>query len=145
MTKIRLLLPHPFPALLKCIAIACLALPTFANTRVAQAQEFSGVWKGKWTADANKRWPEHGGSLRIRLKPSSPGTYQGLFSGRFALVIPYFYRADVKQYGNTLVSSRKLGPMGSYNMRLGASHPQHLTGRWNAGSSRGSIRVRRVR
>jgi hypothetical protein len=145
MTKIRMLLPQKVPPAAYCIALTCFALSIFACNNAAQAQDFSGVWKGKWTADATERWPEHGGSLRIRLKPIGPGVYQGRFSGRFALVIPYFYRAEVRQYGSTLVSSKKLGPMGSYDMRLGANQTHRLNGRWNAGSSRGSIRVRRVR
>ena len=112
--------PAVFQSTAKCIALVCFALSIFESNNSTHAQDLSGVWKGKWTADANERWPEHGGSLRIRLIPSSPGVYQGRFSGRFALVIPYFYRAEVKQYGNTLVSSKKLGPMGSYNMQLRA-------------------------
>ncbi|MEM8733784.1 MAG: hypothetical protein AAGG44_06170 [Planctomycetota bacterium] len=110
------------------------------------AQDLSGVWRGRWTADATPKLPEHGGALRMRLTPTGFGTYQGRFSGRFALVIPYFYRAEVRQNGNQIISSKRLGPMGSYTMRLSASPSrQSLSGRWSAGKHHGSIRVRRIR
>ena len=115
-------------------------------TQDLNAQDLSGVWRGRWTADATSRLPEHGGALRMRLTPTGPGTYDGRFSGRFAVVIPYFYRAEVQQCGSQITSSKRLGPMGSYTMQLSPStHSRSLTGRWNAGKHRGSIRVARVR
>ena len=102
------------------------------------------VWRGRWTSNATARRAEHGGPLRVRLKPTGPGKYQGTFSGRFALVIPYFYRADVHQYGNTLHSTKKLGPLGEYQMTLHQGGPA-LSGTWQAGEHRGRIQLSRRR
>ncbi|MEM7473373.1 MAG: hypothetical protein AAF483_00130 [Planctomycetota bacterium] len=110
----------------------------------ARGQDLSGVWRGKWTADATKRLPEHGGALRIKLQKTGPNTYKGRFSGRFALIIPYFYRADVIQHGNQIYSSKKLGPMGEYKMNL-RSYGHSMSGSWNTKGYRGSIFVRRRR
>ncbi|MFN3189762.1 MAG: hypothetical protein ACE361_04485 [Aureliella sp.] len=132
-----------FSATCRTVAIALLvcAIPC-----PLQAQDLTGVWRGRWTADATARLPEHGGALRMRLTPTGPGTYRGNFSGRFAVVIPYFYRAEVRQHGNQLVSSKRLGPMGNYTMRLSAAPSrQSMSGRWIAGDHRGSIRIRRIR
>ena len=108
----------------------------------AAAQDASGVWKGKWTEARPSGRREFTGSLRIKLQKTGSNTYQGNFSGRFAIVIPYFYRAEVVQYGNALYSSKKLGPLGEYRMqlRIGASS---LNGGWNTAKHHGSIRVRR--
>ena len=110
----------------------------------AAAQDFSGVWRGQWTANATSRRPEHGGPLRVRLTRTGANTYQGRFSGRFAIVIPYFYRATVYQRGGQLVSSRKLGRSGQYTMSLN-SHYNSLSGAWTTGEQSGSVRLRRRR
>lgn len=111
-----------------------------------QAQDLAGVWRGQWTSQPNqKQLREHRGPLRVRLVPTGPSTYDGRFSGRFAGVIPYFYRAPVSQYGSTLVSSKRLGPMGSYTMHLYPQSGNRYGGGWSAGSSRGRIHLRRVR
>ncbi|MEC8558201.1 MAG: hypothetical protein VXZ82_24600 [Planctomycetota bacterium] len=108
----------------------------------AAAQDASGVWKGKWTEARPSGQREFTGSLRIKLQKTGSNTYRGNFSGRFAIVIPYFYRADVVQYGHTLYSSKKLGPLGEYRMllRIGSTS---LNGGWNTAKHHGSIRVRR--
>ncbi len=106
------------------------------------AQDASGVWRGKWTEARPSGKREFTGSLRIKLQKTGSNTYRGNFSGRFAIVIPYFYRADVLQHGNTLYSSKKLGPLGEYRMQLRIG-PTSLNGGWNTAKHHGSIRVRR--
>jgi hypothetical protein len=124
------------------ILAAILAATFFLIDGRSHAQDLSGVWKGRWTADATERRPEHGGSLRVRLIKAGGNTYQGRFAGRFALIIPYFYRATVYQYGDRLYSSKRIGRRGNYEMSLqhGAGN---LQGRWNVGNQAGSIRLRR--
>lgn len=128
--------------ILCAFAAACgsACLPGMAN-----GQDYAGVWRGKWTADATARRSEHGGPLRMKLTPAGPNTYAGVFSGRFAKVIPYFYRADVYQSGSHLYSSKKLGPMGEYRMSLQLCPNCDVSGRWNAGKHNGSIQLRRRR
>lgn len=104
--------------------------------------QFAGRWKGSWTSFANARHREHGGPLRVRLKPNGDGTYRGLFAGRFAVVFPYLYRAEVQQYGNQLVSVKRLGPLGEYRMVLQGTGAG-MNGRWNAGGESGAIQLKR--
>ena len=137
---------------LTLLVVMCIA---FWNLPSAAATDYSGVWKGRWTTDASpnrnglfgNQNPKnaHHGTVRFRLKPSGqPGVYRGVFSGRFAVVIPYVYRADVIQSGGSLYSQKRLGPLGSYQMRI-SGNSVGLEGRWSAGSSAGSISVLRVR
>ncbi len=106
------------------------------------AQDASGIWRGRWTADATPRRAEHGGPLRVRLQRTGPNTYQGRFSGRFAIIIPYFYRATLYQQGDHLYSARQIGRMGQYQMNL-QNCGDSLAGRWTTGGQAGSIRLRR--
>jgi hypothetical protein len=107
---------------------------------LAQASDLSGRWKGTWTTFSQGEKRPHHGTLRVHLRPRGDGTYQGTFAGRFAIVIPYFYRATVTQYGNTVVSTKRLGPFGEYRMHL-HHQPGSLNGHWSAGSEAGSIRL----
>lgn len=126
------------------IAILSLLCLLLFGAESIQAQDVTGVWRGKWTANASARRGEHGGALRVKLTPTGPCTYRGTFSGRFALVIPYFYRADVVQYGSTLHSSKKLGPLGDYQMDLQVSEP-YLSGSWRTTNHSGRIQLQRRR
>lgn len=128
------------------IAFLFFTLDYVSPATSAQAQDVAGVWRGQWTSQPNQRQRlEHRGPLRVRLVPTGPSTYDGRFSGRFAGVIPYFYRAPVSQYGSTLVSSKRLGPMGNYTMHLYPQGGNRYGGGWSAGSSRGRIQLQRVR
>ncbi len=119
-------------------ALLLFMIPTVSNL---QADELSGRWHGRWTTFSQGESRPHQGTLRIRLRDRGDGTYQGTFSGRFALVIPYVYRSTVYQHGNTLTSSKRLGPFGEYRMQLQQT-PGSLRGTWSAGNSAGSIQLR---
>jgi len=80
----------------------------------------------------------------MRLRPLDANRYQGLFYGRFALVVPYVYRAPVTRVGQTLYSEKRLGPLGSYRMVLQQS-PGQIFGNWSAGSQSGPISMRLMR
>lgn len=122
--------------ILSAIVLCLLLIPT------ADAQDLSGRWKGTWTSAANSKHREHSGPLRVHLTDNGDGTYRGVFAGRFAKVIPYFYRASVTQYGNQVVSTKKLGPLGDYRMQL-SSGPNRLNGSWTAAGETGAINLRR--
>ncbi|HBE71259.1 MAG TPA: hypothetical protein DDW52_24190, partial [Planctomycetaceae bacterium] len=103
----------------------------------------TGRWVGTWDQPAaGKQRRDHRGSLRVRLRPVGPGQYRGVFAGRFAVVIPYIYRADVYQYGHTITSTRRLGPLGNYSMNLRANG-NSLRGGWSAMGYRGNIQLQR--
>ncbi len=106
------------------------------------AADASGRWKGTWDTNGSTRRSSHHGTLRVRLKSEGNGTYRGLFAGRFAVVIPYVYRAKVYQHGNRLISTKRLGPLGEYRMVLTQQSGQ-LGGYWTAAGESGTIRLRR--
>lgn len=109
----------------------------------AQAQEFSGVWRGKWTSHPAPGRRPHQGSLRVRLTPTAPCTYQGTFTGRFAVVLPYFYRAEVQQVGDTLISKKKLFGSLEYQMQVRPQGSSVLSGGWQAADHSGNIFLRK--
>ena len=132
---------HPIGAKKTILLLSLLAIGCWASPR-AQAQDLSGRWKGTWSAAANAKHGLHTGPLRVRLVSTGPGTYRGLFTGRFAVVVPYIYRAKVTQYGQQVVSSRRLGPLGEYRMTL-FSTPNRLDGGWSAAGESGAIHLNR--
>jgi hypothetical protein len=99
---------------LRCVVFVGLILTASS----AFAQNPTGVWRGKWTSQTTG----HQGPMRVRITPQSDGNYNARFTGRFALVIPFTYRAtmtpvDCDDCGMTLVSHKQLGPiLGSYSM-----------------------------
>lgn len=131
-----------FRLILPRFCLPTIAFMLLTLSPLCSAQDASGVWRGSWSADATARRPEHGGPLRVRLIPTGPNSYQGRFSGRFAVIIPYFYRAEVYQQGNYLYSTKSIGRMGQYEMRLQNCCGQ-MSGRWSAGNQSGNIRLRR--
>lgn len=121
--------------------LSCLAYFLFAHCQMSSAQDLSGRWHGTWTTFPQGESRSHRGTLRIRLRSQADGTYQGTFAGRFAVIIPYVYRGTVYQHGNTLVSTKRLGPFGDYRMQL--RHTGNiLDGSWSAGNSAGGIQLR---
>gem|GEM_PF-678641 len=104
-----------------------------------------GVWKGRWQSQSTG----HSGPMRVAITPTSRGTYQARFTGRFAAIIPFAYRAELAAHttpdGATLLSSsKKLGPiLGSYQMQTQVSG-NVLSGDFQAAGDRGSIQMRRM-
>jgi len=113
---------------------------------IAQEGNPQGRWSGRWQSESTG----HGGPMNVSIRPTSNGNYQARFTGRFALVIPFAYRAELvpqttSQGQTVLTSSKKLGPiLGSYQMNtqiIGDS----LSGGFQAAGDRGTITMRRVR
>lgn len=124
--------------------LVLMGLSLASNLKPASAADLSGRWKGRWTsAPSAGHSRQHSGSLRVRLKNQGGGHYQGIFAGRFAVVIPYIYRADVYQVGNSLISTKRLGPLGEYQMHLVSPKPGSLQGGWSAMGEAGSIKLQR--
>jgi hypothetical protein len=120
---------------LRCIALAIILISTADYSCLAD--EPAGRWAGRWTT-YKENGRGHQGTLRVNLHSNGDGTYQGRFAGRFAVVIPYFYRATVVQGGDMLYSSKRLGPFGSYQMQLQHA-PGSMSGGWSMGSESGGI------
>jgi len=104
-----------------------------------------GEWKGRWQSQSTG----HSGPMRVVISPTNRGTYQARFTGRFAAVIPFAYRAELipqpTSDGRTvLTSSKKLGPiLGSYQMHT-TVNGNVLSGDFQAAGDRGSIMMQRV-
>jgi len=123
------------------ILMSCVVVFMLSNGSISQANDLSGRWQGTWTTFPQGTSRPHQGTLRVRLRDRGDGTYQGTFAGRFALVIPYLYRGTVYQHGDTLTSTKRLGPFGEYQMQLQHA-PGTLSGTWSAGNSAGGIQLR---
>ncbi len=89
--------------------------------------------------------------MRAVVKENGKGSYDVRFTGRFAVIIPFTYKATlVPQYhpqSGTVQyhSSKYLGPiLGSYTMNAAVDEPQFV-GRFQAAGDTGSVRMQRVR
>ena len=145
----------PISVRVKCLTyrVACVSilLATVFITPVraddwGDPQNPTGTWKGEWRSNSTG----HRGPMRVVITPSSKGTYQARFTGRFAAVIPFAYRAELvptkRTDGTTvLTSSKKLGPiLGSYQMQTQVQG-NALSGQFQAAGDSGSIQMQRVR
>lgn len=126
--------------------LACIGFIGLLTGASAFATDPSGVWRGEWRSGSTG----HRGPMRVAIRPDGNGAYQARFSGRFALVIPFAYRATLSPgfdtNGNSvLTTSKKLGPMlGSYNMQTWVSGSQ-LSGTFQAAGDNGTVSMQRVR
>ena len=96
------------------LLLSLLVLVLFAISS-ADAGSPVGNWNGQWRSSGSG----HKGPLRAKVQQTSPTTYRATFSGRFALVIPFVYRADLKRVPGSCdcyQSSRRLPLFGQYNM-----------------------------
>lgn len=94
----------------------------------------SGGWRGQWISGTTG----HQGPLGVRIRPTGPGQYRALFYGRFALVVPFAYRATLTRVPGTsdlYHSSKRLPLMGTYQ----------TTARISGGSFRASYTSRKDR
>ena len=131
---------------LRIVLALSVALVAFSSRAIAQEGKPQGRWSGRWQSASTG----HSGPMNVSIRPTSNGNYQARFTGRFALVIPFAYRAELvpqttSQGQTVLTSSKKLGPiLGSYQMNtqiVGDS----LSGGFQAAGDRGTITMRRVR
>ena len=126
--------------------IACIGSLGLLSGADAFATDPSGVWRGEWRSGSTG----HRGPMRVAIRPDGNGAYQARFSGRFALVIPFAYRAtltpSLDTNGNSiLTSSKQLGPLlGSYNMQTRVSGSQFY-GSFQAAGDNGTVSMQRVR
>jgi len=131
---------------LRTVLALSIGLVACSASAIAQEGNPQGRWSGRWQSESTG----HSGPMNVSIRPTSNGNYQARFTGRFALVIPFAYRAELvpqttSQGQTVLTSSKKLGPiLGSYQMNtqiIGDS----LSGGFQAAGDRGTITMRRVR
>jgi hypothetical protein len=109
----------------------------------SQADDPTGRWKGSWISGKNG----HKGPMRARITPTASGTYQAVFAGRFALVVPFVYRAEMRPVetwnGTTYVVEKRLGMLGSYKMdALVNGGKMHAN--WSAVGDSGQVQMSRL-
>ena len=130
----------------RCLGSFALATIWFASSLQVFADSPTGVYRGEWRSGSTG----HRGPMRAVVQPRPDGNYQARFTGRFALVIPFAYRATLQPsrdaYENTYLSVEKpLGPiLGSYRMTALANE-NGFYGNFQAAGDNGSIQMKRIR
>ena len=111
------------------------------QTQPAEAQAASGVYRGGWQSSTTG----HRGPMNVRLRQQSSGEYRALFTGRFAGVIPFVYRAKLEPtvVPGHFVSERRLPLMGTYRMSAVIS-PGGFYASYTSRKDVGSFQMRRV-
>lgn len=117
------------------VAFGCLQM------QPAVAQGASGVYRGGWQSSTTG----HRGPMNVRLRQQSNGEYRALFTGRFAGVIPFVYRAKLAPTGvpGHFVSERQLPLMGTYRMSA-VIGPGGFYASYTSRKDVGSFQMRRV-
>lgn len=110
---------------------------------LSHSSEPTGRWRGRWVSGTNG----HSGPMRARITPSQNGSYNAVFAGRFALVIPFVYRAELQPVdswqGTNYVVEKRLGFLGTYRMQANVDHGQ-LNANWSAVGDSGQVQMHRV-
>ncbi len=107
------------------------------------ADDPSGRWKGSWISGSNG----HHGPMRAKITPNGSGSYNAIFAGRFAVVVPFVYRAEMKPVqtwdGTAYAIEKKLGLLGTYRMNS-IVQGGHLNANWSAVGDHGQVQMHRV-
>jgi len=95
------------------VTLGVVAIASLLGTSRAHAGNPSGVWRGKWTSQSSG----HRGALGAKIRPAGPDHYKATFYGRFAVVIPFFYRTTLDRIPGTTdmyYSAKKMPLLGTY-------------------------------
>ncbi len=90
------------------IAVLLTTAPAFAASPV-------GTWRGNWNSGSTG----HRGTLRANIRQTGPDSYRALFYGRFAVVVPFVYPANLQRVPGSCqcyTSRQKLPLLGTYRM-----------------------------
>ncbi|QDT11057.1 hypothetical protein [Planctomycetes bacterium K23_9] len=93
----------------RTIFVVILLTLVFSMSAIADSPQ--GKWKGRWLSDGSG----HNGTLGAHIRPTGPTSYRAVFYGRFAVVVPFIYRANLQQVPGTCdcyTSTRKLPLLG---------------------------------
>lgn len=111
------------------------------HSGIADAASPVGRWKGSWSSGSTG----HKGALRANIRPSDHGTYQAVFAGRFAVIIPFIYRTELVPIAGApgqYYSSKKLPLVGTYKMQATISSSSFYA-TFTGGKDQGIFRMRR--
>jgi hypothetical protein len=126
----------------RCLFVAACLLMGSVGMQ-ARGTEPTGRWKGRWVSGING----HSGPMRARISPTGSGSYKAVFAGRFALVVPFVYRAEMQPVhswdGVNYVVEKKLGFLGTYRMQAKTDYGQ-MDANWSAVGDSGQIHMQRV-
>jgi hypothetical protein len=103
----------------------------------------SGCWSGYWISCTTG----HKGPLSAKICKISDTCYEAHFKGRFALIIPFRYTAQMQVTGQEgdklfLSSSRRLPLMGTFEM-CAVVTPCNFTAEYTSRSDRGQFVMKR--
>lgn len=118
--------PHSLASSFVWIATATLcmiAVSSLLGANRADAGNPSGVWRGQWTSESSG----HRGALGAKIRPDGPNHYRATFYGRFAVVIPFFYRTTLDRIPGTTdmyYSAKQMPLLGTYETtaRISGNH-----------------------
>ncbi len=131
---------------LMAIVFAFVSLISLDSLGSLSAGEPVRVYRGTWQSQSTG----HSGPMRVRVTPNGNGEYTARFTGRFAVIIPFTYRARLNTVGCTncgteVNSHKQLGPLlGSYDMSANMSSSS-FQGSFQAAGDSGRIQMSRVR
>ena len=122
-------------------AVAIAIISSLCSSSIAG--DPAGRWKGRWSSDSTG----HSGPMRANIRASDHGTYNAVFAGRFAGVIPFVYRAEMVPIhtwnGTAYVTEKKLPLLGTYRMQSivpGSS----IQATWSAVGDTGQVQMHRT-
>jgi len=93
--------------------LGVIAISSLMGSSRAHASNPSGVWRGQWTSQSSG----HRGALGAKIRPAGPDHYNATFYGRFAVVVPFFYRTTLDRIPGTTdmyYSAKKMPLLGTY-------------------------------
>ncbi len=122
---------------LAVVAVACLLMVASSLHAASPA----GRWQGGWYSAPTG----HRGPLRARIRPLNTNQYQATFAGRFALVVPFVYRARLDRVPGTVdqyTSSKRMPFVGNYQMHATIT-PDHFHADFRGRRDSGTFRMMR--
>ena len=102
---------------------------------------YRGGWRSKTSG--------HKGPMRVTLTQRCDGRYDARFTGRFAKIIPFTYKATMTPvssdgYSTTMVSTKRLPIFGNYTMTARVT-PGRVDAMYRAKSDHGTFNMTRSR
>lgn len=93
--------------------LGVIAISSLMSSSRVHAANPTGVWRGQWSSQSSG----HRGALGAKIRPAGPDHYEATFYGRFAVVIPFFYRTTLDRIPGTddfYYSAKKMPLLGTY-------------------------------
>ena len=129
---------------LPLLLFALIALGNGFEMQANGADQLRGRWRGNWASASTG----HHGPLKARFRQQSDGSVRAIFSGRFAVVVPFRYTMKLQPTigydGDVYLNGSKRLPFsGRYNFS-GVANGCALEATYSAGKDRGTFSLQRV-